>query len=71
MRAVDFPKKVAAGTVKKSIDASEPTWSSRNVRKVCDGGFRGLGGMKRDTLPIAKTGGRRRGASGERYLARR
>jgi hypothetical protein len=38
------------GTVKKSIDASEPTWLSRKVRQVCAGGFRGLGGMKRDTL---------------------
>ena len=38
------------GTVKKSIDANEPTWLSRKVRHVCEGGFRGLGGMKRDTL---------------------
>jgi hypothetical protein len=41
------------GTAKKSIDASEPTWLSRKARQVCEGGFRGLGGMKRDTLRSA------------------
>src|SRR5450631_4832043 len=46
-------RNVAVGTVKKSIDASELTWLSRKVRQVCEGGFRGLGGMKRDTLRSA------------------
>ena len=41
---------VAVGTVKKSIDASEPTWLSRKVRQVWEGRCRHLGGMKRDTV---------------------
>ena len=42
--------KVAVGAVKKSIEASEPRWSSRKVRQVCDGGLRCRSGMKRETL---------------------
>ncbi len=30
---------VAVGTTKKSIETRQPTWLSRNVRQVCDGGF--------------------------------
>jgi hypothetical protein len=43
-------RKVVVGTVKKSIDASEPASLSRKERRVCAGGLRGLGGMKRETL---------------------
>ncbi len=31
---------VAVGTTKKSVETRQPTWLSRNVRHVCDGGFR-------------------------------
>jgi hypothetical protein len=31
---------VAVGTVKKSIPAIQSAWFSRNVRQVCEGGFR-------------------------------
>ena len=31
---------MAVGTVKRSIDVSEPTCLSRNVRRVCEGGLR-------------------------------
>ena len=34
-------RKVAVGTVKKSMDASWDTWLARNARQVRDGGFRG------------------------------
>ena len=30
------------GTTKKSTDTNCLTWFSRNVRQVCEGGFRGL-----------------------------
>ncbi len=30
---------VAVGTTRKSIETRQPTWLSRNVRQVCDGGF--------------------------------
>ena len=36
------------GTTKKSVDARHPTWFSRNVRHVCEGGF-GWRGMYLDT----------------------
>jgi hypothetical protein len=41
--------KVAVGTVKKSIEASDPTWLSRKVRHDCEGGFRVRGGIRRET----------------------
>ena len=30
---------LAVGTTNKLIEARQPTWLSRNVRQVCDGGF--------------------------------
>jgi hypothetical protein len=36
--------------VKKSIEAAEPTWLSRKVRQVSEGGLRSRLGVKRETL---------------------
>lgn len=33
-------RNVAVGTVKKSTDTMSRTWLSKNVRQLCDGGFR-------------------------------
>src|SRR5215470_14586756 len=41
-------RKVAVGTVRKSIETNSRKWLSRNVRQVCDGGFLPLG-ISRET----------------------
>src|SRR5215467_6512301 len=41
-------RKVAVGTVRKSIETDSRKWLSRNVRQVCDGGFLPLG-ISRET----------------------
>src|SRR5262245_49371690 len=39
LRCASNTRKVAVGTVRKSIETSSQKWLSRNVRQVCDGGF--------------------------------
>jgi PAS domain-containing protein len=42
-------RKVAIGTVRKSIETNSRKWLSRNVRQVCDGGFLFFG-ISRETV---------------------
>jgi hypothetical protein len=44
-RETKSTRTVAVGTVKKSMEASEPRWLSRKVRHVWEGGWRGGLGM--------------------------
>jgi hypothetical protein len=45
-------RKVAVGTVRKSMQARVPVWLARNVRQVCEGGLRRRG-ISRETVRSA------------------